>query len=375
MSRSVVFNRPVSIRFGTFRGFMVLAFALAIIAAPRSANADIYVLKQQTVNGRVYFVDAVRDNHLIFKAVHNETYTEESRISLDQYNALSELEKLEYIDVNKYSKSREKMKMTRGPESCELRSNAAVRVVGDDLAHSIAAFGKNSPMWKDRRGFLHSVDFLARQLRYNNWNRLSGVQAPQIPLSGIFDPRTLRIDSEMMHHRLDAAEQNLRLQGAQTALRSACLELGGDGADCDASRDPRITDVPQARLSIGAARAALARYDGALNSVRLVTPKPIDLPIFNENDNERKKSKFEKKLEKSNFRRLYDSDGMNLGKIECDFLPAEFPPTTGEPEDGVTEQVDSLSFDSDQERALSQLKDEAQRLIKLVLPVSDGGSR
>lgn len=127
-------------------------------------------------------------------------------------------------------------------------------------------------------------------------------------------------------------------------------------------------DGPEASLAIDAARRALARYDEALNTVRFVVPKPISLPVYNENDDKRTKAEFEKKLDNSNFVGLGEQDGMALGKIECDFHTADFPPTVNEPEDGVTEQVDSLSFDSDQVRALSQLKDEAQRLMDFAAP-------
>lgn len=402
MSGSLRFDEMVSKRRGIVRFLMLLTTAWSVLAGPGHAHAqkrfwqsdlgmprnakeqarrdakiaeyhrhydhpdDIYVvLKQHTDNGRVYFVDAVRDNRLIFKAVpHSNTHMETYLLSREELVQRAEERRRNYdTGPITYTGQRE----VSGPDYCELRSNAVVRVVGDDLAQSKYVSIAKADMWKDRRGFLHSVDFLTRQLRYNKWNRLVGAQSPQIPVTGILDSRTLRIDSEMLHHQLNRAEQTLRLQGARTGLRKACLELGGDPAECDSGRGTSM-DGPEASLAIDAARRALARYDEALNTVRFVVPKPISLPVYNENDDKRTKAEFEKKLDNSNFVGLGEQDGMALGKIECDFHTADFPPTVNEPEDGVTEQVDSLSFDSDQVRALSQLKDEAQRLMDFAAP-------
>ncbi|MEQ1918904.1 MAG: hypothetical protein ABL955_06860 [Elusimicrobiota bacterium] len=403
MSGSLRFDEKDSKRPETVRGLVVLAFASALFAAPGSAYAkkrywqseleipsdargqarydakvaeyhrhydhpdDIYVvLKQHTENGRVYFVDAVRDNRLIFKAVpHSNTHMETYLLSREELVQRADERRRTY-DTGPVTYTGQRL--VSGPDYCELRSNAAVRVVGEDLAPSMyAGGGKTRLQWKDRRGFLHSTEFLARQLRYNKWNHLAGANAPQIPETGILDSRTLRIDSEMLHHELGRAEQDARVQGARTVLRKACLELGGDAVECDSARGAS-PEGPESRLPIDAARAALARYDEALNAVRFVKPRPIDLPVYNENDDKRTKADFEKKLENSNFERLSENDGMALGKIECDFHAADFPPTVNEAEDGVTEQVDSLSFDLDQIRTLTQLKDETQRLINSAAP-------
>ncbi len=407
MSGSLRICDLVSKRRGTVRRLMFLAIASTVLAAPGTAYAqkryweseleyssdargrarydakvaeyqrhydhpdDIYiVLKQHTENGRVYFVDAVKDNRLIFKAVpHSDTHMETYLLSREELVRRADERRRNY-DTGPVTHTGQRE--VSGPDYCELRSNAAVRVVGEVLAQSIYAVrGKTSPMWKDRRGFLHSTDFLARQLRYNKWNRVAGAQASLIPVTGILDSRTLRIDSEMMHHQLGAAEQNLRLQGARAGLRKACLELGGDAAECDSARGAAPEDR-KASLAVDAARAALAHYDEALNEVRFVRPRPIGLPVYNENDDKRAKADFEKKLENSNFERLNEKGGLASGKIECDFHAADFPPTTNEPEDGVTEQVDSLSFDLDQIRALSQLKDEAQRQMNSAAPGEAG---
>ena len=199
-------------------------------------------------------------------------------------------------------------------------SNAGVMVRGETVASSVDS-------WIDKRGFVHTVDVLKRQISFNRWRRHFGARADALPVTGIMDRRTMWAESVRLHEQLAAVRQKMQVDSAGDALRQACAD--GSAADASLCADPRSSSVaPQAE----AAAAALARYDAALAAVRFKVPAPLHTPCNSIPEIGE------------------DAPCCDLVRAQQLDIIGRYPQRayvrgSNEPEDGVTEEVDGSSID------------------------------
>jgi hypothetical protein len=126
--------------------------------------------------------------------------------------------------------------------------------------------------WADRRGFIHSIEVLQRQLLYNDWiSRYGPEGAPSIEITGILENKTLWSASKIMHYQLDAAKH--KLWKANLAATEENALSGTPSALNGAGRQDENTLAP--------AIEALSRYDSELATIRFVAPtKPTKCDFF-----------------------------------------------------------------------------------------------
>ena len=247
-----------------------------------------------------------------------------------------------------------------------LLSNAAVIV-------SYRGYPKSRiDSWLDRRGFVHSVAVLKRQLAYNEWlhrrslNRASmtihipGYDDPaapatlaldKIPVTGIMDRQTLWSEYYRMRFQLEQAQNNLLI---------LCRDAEGTDAPCDGPPWPNGA-IQLAADTLQPARGALTAYASELGTI----PMSAAVPYSGHCSEVKKKwLVYDPEL----LWRGYGSRAEHFYRENLERLPRGYGVSfgrafRGEPEDHVVEAADLRVLNSDKAMKLLQLEREAQRRI------------
>jgi len=221
--------------------------------------------------------------------------------------------------------------------------------------------------WIDRRGYVHGLEVLDRQLAYNAWlNRLPATTpramppsddptAPavleEIPATGIMDRRTLWLAYDRMRFQLGVASDN---------LRKLCRDAAGPKAPCNSSPWPNGA-IQLAADTLEPARVALSAYAASLRTV----PMAAAVPYAGKCDDLRQKwlvyaPEFMLLAHNTPEQRFHNEHFEPMLKGYAGFANRRYP---GEPEDGVVEAADLAALDAGRARVLQGLEQEAGRRV------------
>ncbi len=349
---------------GSFMGAILAAAPLSTAGAV-PGDGPYLILRQYVLKNRIYFIDALNSDRLAFR-VDQKYKTVRTPKPLDPTRVadlpLEERMKPDFRSSD-YATVFDPHTETTEPDGCELQSDEIVRVAGEEVtvAESERADERTFD-WKDPRGFLHSLEVLKRQTRYNRW--ADDVAMGRVPLTGISDAATIRSDSTMLHYRLSRVEQNLDARSARAGAGAVCAEVLGGASGCAPDGGDEAT-LARARAAAQAAEDALASYDEALDRVPYISPEPLRLPAPIDGSRGRKDiARFYREADERGFAPTVKfTQGIGLGAVDCGVKVQEYPPAANEPEDEIHKEADPRRFGPVQEAALEPLKEEARRLV------------
>lgn len=252
-----------------------------------------------------------------------------------------------------------------GLDGYVLLTNAAVIVSYRGLSKS------RIDSWLDRRGFVHSIAVLNRQLAYNQWlNRLrlsssmiihvppaddpaapSAHLLAEIPVTGIRDLPTLWAEYYRMRYQLEQAEKN---------LLKLCRDAAGASAPCDGPPWPDGA-IQLAADTLEPARAALAVYASEIRTI----PLSAAVPYSGRCDDVKKKwLVYDPETAWRSYRSTADNFYRNhLERIPKDYGISFSRASRSEPEDHVVQAADLNVLDSDKAMRVRQLELAAKRRV------------